>query len=377
MTRQYSRNYDCLTEFIPINQVLRLFESISDPVFTINKDLRIVYVNKALVQKLESLNLVQLVMNKTIYEAFSFLSNTKIEEYIQVFQSGVTLITKDSDQIGNNIFHSETYKIPIFVQGKIKYILTIVRDIPSPMKVQENTRISGIKHQSDIYRKRFIETTTHELRTPLTNIKGFIEILYKYKEKITQDKKKNIFKVLEKNIKRLELLVNDISDVSKLEQDSFRLDKKEVNFGSFFLDEMSSYKKLLGDLFEYKLRPDNHELFPKLSLDVNRIHQIFDNIINNAIKQSPKETLKISVQATLLPEHIRIRFTDNGVGIATENIERIFEQFVSIPTKFSVTGTGIGLYVSRMIIEKHGGTIKAKSEGLDKGASFIIDLPIH
>jgi len=182
--------------------------------------------------------------------------------------------------------------------------------------------------------------------------------------------------MLEKNIKRLELLINDVSYVSKIDQDNFRLDKKEVDFGSFFLDEMLSYKKLLGDLLDFKRRPTDPELFPKLSLDEDRIHQVFDNIVNNAIKQSPKETLKISVQATLLPEYVRIRFTDNGIGIATENIERIFEQFVSIPTKFSVTGTGIGLYLSRMIIEKHGGTIKAKGKGLDQG-SFIIDLRIH
>ena len=236
---------------------------------------------------------------------------------------------------------------------------------------------SLIKKNSGVHRERFIEITTHELRTPLANIKGFIEVLHKYDEKITQEKKKEIFKMLEKNIKRLELLINDVSNVSKIDQDNFRLDKKEVDFRSFFLTEMSNYKRLFGDLFEYKLRPTDHELFPKLFIDKDRIHQVFNNIINNAIKQSPKETLKINVQATLLPEHVRIRFMDNGIGIATENLERIFKQFVSIPTRLSVTGTGIGLYLSRMIIEKHGGTIKAKSEGLNQGASFIIDLPIH
>jgi signal transduction histidine kinase len=236
---------------------------------------------------------------------------------------------------------------------------------------------SLIENNSGVHRERFIEITTHELRTPLTNIKGFIEVLHKYDEKITQEKKKEIFKMLEKNIKRLELLINDVSYVSKIDQDNFRLDKNAVDFGSFFLAEMFSFKRLLNDLFEYKLRPTDHELFPKLFLDEDRIHQVFNNIINNAIKQSPKETLKISVQATLLPEHVRIRFMDNGIGIARENLEKIFDQFVSIPTKLSVTGTGIGLYLSRMIIEKHGGTIKAKSEGLDQGASFIIDLPIY
>ena len=236
---------------------------------------------------------------------------------------------------------------------------------------------SLIENGSGVHRERFIEITTHELRTPLTNIKGFVEVLRKYDDKVTQKKKREIFKMLEKNIKRLELLINDVSYISKIDQNTFRLDKKEVDFGSFFLNEMLGYKRSLGDLFDYKLRPTNVELFPKLFLDENRIHQVFDNIINNAIKQSPKETLKINVQATLLLEHIRIRFNDNGIGIAEENIERIFEQFVSIPTRLSVTGTGIGLYLSRMIIEKHGGTIKAKSEGFDQGASFIIDLPIY
>ncbi|MHA2247051.1 MAG: sensor histidine kinase, partial [Candidatus Hodarchaeales archaeon] len=239
-----------------------------------------------------------------------------------------------------------------------------------------DTNLSKTKQHPDNHKERFIEITTHELRTPLTNIKGFIEILSKYDEKLTLDKKENIFKTLEKNVKRLELIVNDVSNVSKIEEDIFQLDKEEINTGSFFLEEMISYKRLLGDSFEYKFRPYDHKLFPKLFIDTDRIHQVFDNIINNSIKQSPKETLKIKVQIILLPESVRMRFSDKGIGIEADNVERIFEQFVSIPTRYSITGTGVGLYVSRMIIEMHGGTLKAKSNGLGQGATFIVDLPI-
>ena len=377
MNRQNSQNYYDLTEFIPRNQVHRLFESIGDLLYIVDKDLRILYVNNVLVQKLENLKLAQSVINKTIYEAFPFLSNYMIEEYKQVFLSGENLITEDLFQLGNYNSYSVIRKIPISVSREIKYILTIVREIPSSIRAHYDTSLSKAKRQPDNHREKFMEITTHELRTPLTNIKGFIEILSRYDEKLTLDGKENIFKILEKNVKRLELLVNDVSNVSKIEEDIFQLDKKEINTGSFFLEEMISYKRLHGDLFEYKLRPYNHKLFPKLFLDTDRIHQVFDNIINNAIKQSPKETLKINVQAILLPEFVRMRFSDNGVGIAADNIERIFEQFVSIPTRYSVTGTGIGLYVSRMIIEMHGGTLKAKSEGLGQGATFIVDLPVE
>lgn len=94
MTKQYSPTYN-LTDFIPSNQIPRVFESICDLLFIVDKDLRILYVNNALVQKLENQKLVQSVINKTIYEAFPFLSNYMIEEYKQVFLSGKNLISED------------------------------------------------------------------------------------------------------------------------------------------------------------------------------------------------------------------------------------------------------------------------------------------
>ncbi|MHA2247878.1 MAG: hypothetical protein ACXADY_23225, partial [Candidatus Hodarchaeales archaeon] len=142
MTRQNSQN---LSEFIPKNQVHRLFESIGDLLYIVDKDLRILFVNNALVQKLENLKLAQSVINKPIYEVFPFLSNYMIEEYKQVFLSGKNLITEDLCQLGNYNSFSEIRKIPIFVSKEIKYILTNVREIPSYRRAHNDTNLSKTK----------------------------------------------------------------------------------------------------------------------------------------------------------------------------------------------------------------------------------------
>ena len=105
------------------------------------------------------------------------------------------------------------------------------------------------------------------------------------------------------------------------------------------------------------------------------MQQVFDNILGNAIKQTDKTKRRISFALKVYPNRIIVRITDNGAGIDPKNLESIFEQFVSIPTEFSATGTGMGLYISRKIIEFHNGIISAQSKGHGKGTTFVIELP--
>lgn len=109
--------------------------------------------------------------------------------------------------------------------------------------------------------------------------------------------------------------------------------------------------------------------------DSDRLKQIIGNLLENAVNHTPGLTRRISLTTEFLSEKIRIILSDNGAGIAKENLEKIFEQFITILTDYYVGGTGVGLYISRKIAEAHQGTLKAESEGLGKGARFILELP--
>lgn len=98
-------------------------------------------------------------------------------------------------------------------------------------------------------------------------------------------------------------------------------------------------------------------------------------MIDNAIKNSPKETLKVKITSEIIQNKVVISVKDTEVGINEENLEKIFEKFVLILTKYSVKRTRIFLFISRMIAEAHGSKLYAKSEGLGKGSCFILELP--
>ena len=111
-----------------------------------------------------------------------------------------------------------------------------------------------------------------------------------------------------------------------------------------------------------------------LKMDPDRINQVLVNIIDNAIKNSKPDQLSINVKLKVEEKSIDLRISDKGPGIKPNDLDKIFEKFVSIPTRNSVIGSGIGLYVSRMIIQAHGGSLNAESAGLGKGATFHISL---
>ncbi|MHA1967179.1 MAG: ATP-binding protein [Candidatus Hodarchaeales archaeon] len=258
----------------------------------------------------------------------------------------------------------ERYTKPQMLNKKVIGRVWSFHDI-TERKQNEEDRIELEKR-----RKRFIETTSHELRTPVTSIKGFVDLLEK--SDLSQDRKEKCFTLLKKNIQRLELLINDVSDISRLDRGVFILNKREINICEFLKGVKDGYKSLLEDQFEFI---PCMELSVFVIIDTERIHQVLDNVINNAIKHTSNEVRKIILNIKTYPESIEIEIIDNGAGIAPNDLQRIFEPFTSIETPFSTRGTGIGLFFSKIICEGHEGHISANSEGLGKGSTFTIELP--
>jgi signal transduction histidine kinase len=238
--------------------------------------------------------------------------------------------------------------------------------------IEEKKRAEETKIELEKRRRKFIEITSHELRTPLTSIKGFVDILKTYNESLLPDQRDQAFRLIHKNLSRLEVLIENVTDLSMIESGIFKVKKRVVSFCEFLNDEMMTYKSLLGHQFEY---------FPCLEdgllveIDGERIHQVFNNLVSNAIKYTSNHDRKIIMSVGAYPKVVRVTISDNGVGIEPENLERIFTPFSSMETKYSVVGTGIGMFLSREIIEKHQGTLTAQNKEHNKGAIFIIELP--
>jgi PAS domain S-box-containing protein len=257
-----------------------------------------------------------------------------------------------------------------FYENNIRKTATVIAQNITEKKEHEELKAEMAKKRSD-----FMAITSHELRTPLAIIRGYLEILYSKKSKMTEEEIESSFRRAKKNIERLEELITSVSELTRIERGIFSLNRDTTDLRIFLTETMIPYKDILGENFTFTYDTD---YFPMhLELDKNRITQVLSNLIQNAINHTPSNDRKIAVEClTQLTDKIRITVMDNGAGIPNTKLEEIFEPFVSVPSQYSVQGTGIGLYISRIIIEGHHGKIWAKNGGIDeKGATITIEIP--
>ena len=309
---------------------------------------------------------------KPIFLPYKQIIKTKdpvrIKEGLRAF--GLIPILDDGDAIGVfNVASLKYDEIPLPSQNALQ---TIAAQIGSAIT---KIKLNDIQRKLDLTRKQFIETANHEFRTPLTSIKGYVTFLQSKNSELTSLEKEKAFDYIMRNISRLERLIADIQDISKIEDKLFKIKKEKVDFIIFLQEEMSANKLLLGDHLELTINLPNSEIL--IEVDQDRIRQVFSNLFDNAIKHTSPENRKISVKVnhSSALHMFQIEITDNGVGIDPRFSDTLFDQFTSFEMKYSTRGTGIGLYLSRIIVESHGGTIEASSKGLDQGSTFTVKIP--
>jgi PAS domain S-box-containing protein len=245
--------------------------------------------------------------------------------------------------------------------------LAINRDITDQKKTEK------LRKELEQRRDNFVWMTSHELRTPLTVILGYTEFLQKNLYKITQNQQEKMLSIIKRNLNRLESITNMVSNLAQQKYGTFSIKTEELNLRTFFTEALEPYQAMLGEKIRFNTSSISSPLIIKGDRD--RLLQVIENILNNAIKHTHPDNRIINVNLDFNSTNIQIEIRDNGAGIAPENLKRIFDQFVSIETEFSATGTGIGLYLSQKIIEAHEGQITAKSDGLGQGSSFLVTLP--
>ena len=243
--------------------------------------------------------------------------------------------------------------------------------------IESNKKLDSANKQlelNDKMQKEFINVAAHELRTPIQPILGLSEVL---QSKIKDGEQLSILNTVVRNSKRLHRLTEDILDVTRIEGHTFQLNKELCNINDIVKtvvqDNMAQIEKsgIKHDLMiEYKTKEDN--IFAEV--DKGRISQVVSNLIDNAIKFTPNGTINVTTE--IINENGKkealISIKDSGKGIDPEIAQKLFSKFV---TK-SFSGTGLGLFISKNIIEVHGGRIWAENNPDGKGATFTFTLPL-
>lgn len=228
--------------------------------------------------------------------------------------------------------------------------------------------------------ERFAADVSHELKNPLTSLRSAVETLPLAK---TDDSKRRLLEVIQHDVRRLDRLITDISDASRLDADLVREKTGKVDFGKLVEDVVSASREMnrRKKSVEIELAVDKRSAGKRgfmVSGHDTRLGQVINNLIDNAVSFVPSETGKVSIRLARNNSHILMIVEDNGPGIQAEDIDRIFERFYTDRAETDGFGqnSGLGLSISRQIVEAHGGTIRAENRSDGKtGARFVIVLP--
>ena len=245
--------------------------------------------------------------------------------------------------------------------------------------------------ESDRLKTEFIGTVSHELRTPMTSIKGFTQLLAMGSLGPINDTQREFLNTIQANAERMISIINDLLDITKIETGSVDLEYRALHLAealSIVVTELQAQIKAREHELTISIPPG----LPLVRADAKRLNQILSNLISNAVKYTPRggkvaiEAREVGVEA--VPEalreglkpgarYVQIDVCDNGVGIAPEEHERVFERFYRTenPLKVEAGGTGLGLSLVRPLIELFGGRIWLQS-ALNEGSTFSFIIPI-
>lgn len=282
---------------------------------------------------------------------FSFLIALVVQSYISKRLLKLVHTMKKVGKTGE-------YNKPLEEEGKDE-IATLIQAF--------NKLMEEIK-ESQKKKDEFIGIASHELKTPLTSIKGYIEMLNILEQE--QPKKQFVEKTLS-NVNKLERLVKDLLDVSKIQSGQLQLDMKEFDIDEL-LDETISAAQIISGThkIERKDHLDNEMIYG----DRQRLEQVLLNLLSNAIKYSPGEN-KVVVDSEKTEKELIIKIRDYGIGVPQEEQTNIFERFYRTKgISIHISGFGLGLYICRDIINRHYGKIWVESA--DKGSTFYFSLPL-
>ena len=243
--------------------------------------------------------------------------------------------------------------------GKYTGIVTIMHDVT-------------YKREVDRMKTEFLSTAAHELRTPLTSIQGFSEILLT-RDDIKEEEKEECLSYINKQSVNLAVIINDLLDISRIESGKgFSLNKTPDDIAAIIRDAVPHFQ-ILSPKHSFEVVVPKEPV--EVMVDKEKMRQVLENFLSNAVKYSPDGGL-IRVAGELLEENYQVSIEDQGIGMTSEQVEKIFDKFYRADaSNTAIPGTGLGMSIAQYLVEAHGGKVWVESE-LGKGTIARFTIPI-
>ncbi|KCZ72135.1 PAS domain S-box [Candidatus Methanoperedens nitroreducens] len=357
-----------------------ILNNINLAIHVVDRDMKILAVNKELLNLNRGRLKEEDMLNRDLFEVFPQLREKHIDkEYEYIINTGETIQSEDKTEYNGDIIYTSTSRIPIKDKnGNVEKIITVMRDVSDQRRLEEELKDSyeelrlTYSKLKELYKIKdsFLSNMSHELRTPLTSIIGFTELLLE--EDITSDQKHKL-EIILRNSKRLSRLIRGLLDTSLIESSDFQLDIQTLSIYDLITQVPEDIKTmaLIKDI------PIDIDIPQHLAVegDRDRLIQVFSSIVDNAIKYTIKGRIKITAEEE--DKWIHIRIDDTGIGIPRDKLDMIFDRFYQLDSISAYVpnhgGTGLGLWISKNIVEAHSGKIWAESKNI--GSTFHILLP--
>ncbi len=245
-------------------------------------------------------------------------------------------------------------------------------EVLSQQLVEANIQLKKL----DKAKSEFISIASHQLRTPLTAIKGYLSLVVEGSYGQVDNSVKNALQKAYGANERLILLVEDLLNASRIESGRMRYDLVDVHLDDLVSQSCDSLALKAEDEGLYLKVNIPKSPLPVFHVDGNKVREVISNLIDNAIKYTEKGGVEVEFESD--SDSVKIIVSDTGIGIQKEEISHLFKKFSRGKniSRLNATGTGLGLFVAKNIIEAHGGKVWAESDGVGKGSRFYIQLPL-
>ncbi len=266
----------------------------------------------------------------------------------------------------------ESRELAAFDEGDKAFMRRLADHIAIAMA---NSRLYADVKTANEAKSEFVSIVSHELKIPMTSIKGYAKLLQMGAGGQVSEEQRSFLKVISNNVDRMDTLVRDLLDVSRIETGRLRLECQPVHLAAV-VEEVVSLLRHEFEMRQHSLSIDMPTDLPPIRADRTRLAQVLTNLLGNAYKYTPPGGA-VSVRAEAQNGKIVCSVADTGIGISAQDQKRLFQKFFRADNKFvrEVGGTGLGLSIAKSIVELQGGEMWAESE-LDKGSIFSFSVPI-
>ncbi len=352
-TRMYRESQEYLSSIV---------ETIRESLVVMDKDYRVLSANN------HFLNTFKVSINETKGKLLYDLGNGQwnipelkklMEEILPTNNPVLDFEVKhDFPHIGKKLMLLNAHRIEL--EGSYKdWILLAIEDITDQRALQQR-------------KDDFLSIASHELKTPLTTVVGYMQLMERMMPENASDKFKGIVEKTGKYIQRLNQLLSELLDVSRIQTGNITLHQEEFDFDKMMAETVESIRAATPS----RKISLTGKIGRNFNGDESHLIQVVSNLLSNAIKYSADNT-QIEVQVSSISDFIKVSVTDKGMGISEDELSNVFDRFYRVDeVQKHYPGMGIGLYLCQQIITNHGGTIWAESQK-NVGSTFNFTLPMH